>query len=153
MARAGRRSYSRARSPLGPSNAQALPRDLTVRRSFGQEAIDAEWARVQADPFIRSRLFGLEMIDREYQRAMSTARLVGNMIDEHERKKRRVNLLSSPRGVIAPTLRSLKFTSPRWALVCLRRKLRRQVMIALKLKPKGGGGGRRRRTPDSDIKC
>lgn len=46
----------------------------------------------------------------------------------------------------------LRFKVPHDVIVCLRRKIRREVLHALKLK-NSGRGGKRRRTPYSSIDC
>lgn len=48
----------------------------------------------------------------------------------------------------------LGFSIPKNVIVCIRRKIRKQVMFALKLTKRGSGSGRRRRyTEDSKYRC
>lgn len=48
----------------------------------------------------------------------------------------------------------IRFYLPDRVAICVRRKIRREVVHALRVKPKHGrGGGKRRRTPYSGIKC
>lgn len=48
----------------------------------------------------------------------------------------------------------IRFYLPDRVAICVRRKIRREVVHALRINPKHGrGGGKRRRTPHSGIKC
>lgn len=48
---------------------------------------------------------------------------------------------------------NVAFAEPHKVAVCIRRKMRREVMFALKLNRKGAGAGRRRRNWTSGITC
>lgn len=54
------------------------------------------------------------------------------------------------RQMLTPMVR---FAEPHKVGICLRRKIRREVIHALRLKRKVGKGGKRKRHPYSSIKC
>lgn len=56
-----------------------------------------------------------------------------------------------PRSFLAQTRATIAFADPRRVLICIRRKTRREVLMALG----GGGGGKRkpRRNQHSDVRC
>lgn len=60
------------------------------------------------------------------------------------------NRLVIGRGMETP----VRFALPNYVAICVRRKLRREVLHALKLTGKSGrGGGKRRRSAYSGIRC
>lgn len=56
-----------------------------------------------------------------------------------------------PHGLQVPV--GTKFESPFRVVRCLRRKIRREVIFALRKEKKGAGARKRRRNPDSGVKC
>lgn len=56
-----------------------------------------------------------------------------------------------PLRVLKQTKAKLSFAAPGHVLVCLRRKIRKAVMVALKRRP--GRGSRQRRNRYSEVKC
>lgn len=144
MAR-GHRSRSgtdkRGRYGLGPSRAwvsplptsEQLPRDLVVRRST-----------------VRAPLFSqLEAELRVPLPSVSRASKVSTYSPRVSAKR-----VVSPRGVIAPSMEKIAFARPDRIWVCVRRKIRREVLHALDLtKRRGSGGGRKRFTEESFISC
>lgn len=47
----------------------------------------------------------------------------------------------------------IRFVSPRRVVVCIRRKIRQEVLFALGKTGKGSGGGPKRYNENSDIRC
>lgn len=65
-------------------------------------------------------------------------------------------MASSKRALIKPTLPKfpkLAFALPKNAIICIRRKMRRQVLFAANKTSKGARKRHRRFTPDSHYKC
>lgn len=65
------------------------------------------------------------------------------------------NLYRTARVLTNPRIPDVqqRFLSPNRVLVCIRRKIRKQIMFALGLRHKGGAGGKRRHNEYSRIKC
>lgn len=147
-----KRSKSRSETPLDVSNSVATnPVPRTVRNyqpeNFYREVADNR--RWDPDPLGRAK-------------TLSGAR--PRIIAKQPNVNKKFRVIRGPggrplssknlvHGINASGVTSrLRFKVPHDVLVCLRRKIRREVLHALKLK-KSGGGGRRRRNQYSDIEC
>ena len=60
----------------------------------------------------------------------------------------------SIRNQVGPVPTGVQFANPKHVAICVRRKVRREVLHALKLKPKRGrGGGKKKYNLWSKVKC